>query len=150
MIIRPGAQAGAPSQRRVEEAVARAEAVAPPPMRAAGGARGAAAAAPAASAQPRPIPGKAALPRAKLQVLSGVFAGKELELTKALTTLGRPGVQVAAVTRRAEGYFIVHVDSGEPGNYPKVNGKAIGPQARKLSNNDVIELAGVKMGFFNL
>jgi hypothetical protein len=64
-----------------------------------------------------------------LQVLSGVFAGKELELTKALTTLGRPGVQVAAVTRRAEGYFIVHVDSGEPGNYPKVNGKAIGPQA---------------------
>lgn len=96
------------------------------------------------------MPGKAALPRAKLQVLSGVFAGKELELTKALTTLGRPGVQVAAVTRRAEGYFIVHVDSGEPGNYPKVNGKAIGPQARKLSNNDVIELAGVKMGFFNL
>ena len=38
---------------------------------------------------------------AKLQVLSGAFAGRELELTKALTTLGRPGVQVAAITRRA-------------------------------------------------
>jgi len=150
MIIRPGAQAGAPSQRRIEEAVARAEAVtAAPAGRAPAPAR--AAATPPPTAQSRPAPGKpGAQPRAKLQVLSGVFAGKELELTKALTTLGRPGVQVAAVTRRAEGYFIVHVDSGEPGNYPKVNGKAIGPQARKLSNNDVIELAGVKMGFFNL
>jgi pSer/pThr/pTyr-binding forkhead associated (FHA) protein len=148
MIIRPGAQAGAPSQRRVEEAVARAEAVAPNPVsRAAPQPRPAAA---SATPQARPAPGKAALPRAKLQVLSGVFAGKELELTKALTTLGRPGIQVAAVTRRAEGYFIVHVDSGEPGNYPKVNGKAIGPQARRLNNNDVIELAGVKMGFFNV
>jgi hypothetical protein len=25
---------------------------------------------------------------------------------------------------------------------------AIGPQARKLQDNDVIQLAGVKMGFF--
>src|SRR5262245_61635216 len=149
MIIRPGAQAGAPSQRRIEEAVARAEAVTAAPVgRAAATPRPTPAAPPTAPG--RPAPGKTAQPRAKLQVLSGVFAGKELELTKALTTLGRPGVQVAAVTRRAEGYFIVHVDSGEPGNYPKVNGKAIGPQARKLSNHDVIELAGVKMGFFNL
>jgi pSer/pThr/pTyr-binding forkhead associated (FHA) protein len=57
--------------------------------------------------------GAAALKKAKLQVLSGAFAGRELELTKALTTLGRPGIQVAAITRRAEGYFIVHVDSGK-------------------------------------
>ncbi len=89
-----------------------------------------------------------ALPTAKLQVLSGAFAGKELALIKALTTLGRPGVQVAAITRRAEGYFVVHVESGQAGNYPIVNGKPIGPQARKLVDNDVIELAGVKMGFF--
>lgn len=89
-----------------------------------------------------------ALPKAKLQVLSGAFAGRELELNKALTTLGRPGVQVAAITRRADGYFIVHVDSGKPGDYPSVNGAAIGEQARKLADNDVILLAGVKMGFF--
>src|ERR1700738_3260308 len=55
----------------------------------------------------------AALKKAKLQVLSGAFAGRELELSKALTTLGRPGVQVAAITRRSEGFFIVHVDSGK-------------------------------------
>jgi pSer/pThr/pTyr-binding forkhead associated (FHA) protein len=89
-----------------------------------------------------------ALPLAKLQVLSGTFAGRELELSKALTTLGRPGVQVAAITRRAEGYYIVHVESGKADGFPLVNGMAIGPQARKLQDNDVIQLAGVKMGFF--
>ena len=90
-----------------------------------------------------------ALPLAKLQVLSGAFAGRELELTKALTTLGRPGVQVAAITRRAEGYYIVHVESGKEGDFPLVNGQPIGAQARKLSDNDVVQLAGVKMGFFS-
>ena len=89
-----------------------------------------------------------ALPKAKLQVLSGAFAGRELELTKALTTLGRPGVQVAAITRRAEGYFIVHVDSGKENDFPQVNGVPIGPQARRLNYNDVVQLACVKMGFF--
>ena len=89
-----------------------------------------------------------ALPLAKLQVLSGAFAGRELELTKALTTLGRPGVQVAAITRRAEGYYIVHVESGKEGDFPLVNGQPIGAQARKLTDNDVVQLAGVKMGFF--
>ncbi|MBX5459949.1 MAG: FHA domain-containing protein [Steroidobacteraceae bacterium] len=92
--------------------------------------------------------GAAALKKAKLQVLSGAFAGRELELNKALTTLGRPGVQVAAITRRADGYFIVHVDSGKENDFPLLNGSPIGATARKLSDNDVIQLAGVKMGFF--
>ena len=86
--------------------------------------------------------------KARLQVLSGAFAGRELELTKTLTTLGRPGVQVAAITRRSEGYFLVHVDADPQENYPQVNGTPIGPTARKLVDNDVIQLAGVKMGFF--
>ena len=105
-----------------------------------------------AAPTPAPIateaPGQA-LAKAKLQVLSGRFAGKELELTKALTTLGRPGVQVAAITRRAEGFFIVHVESGVDGGQPMVNGQDIGAQAYRLDDNDVIELAGVKMGFFH-
>ncbi len=89
-----------------------------------------------------------ALPKAKLQVLSGQFAGRELDLVKTLTTLGRPGVQVAAITRRADGYYIVHVESGREGDFPLVNGSPIGPQARRLHDNDVVQLAGVKMGFF--
>ncbi|MEZ5499925.1 MAG: FHA domain-containing protein [Steroidobacteraceae bacterium] len=89
-----------------------------------------------------------ALKKAKLQVLSGAFAGRELDLAKALTTLGRPGVQVAAITRRANGYFIVHVESAKEGDFPTVNGNAVSSQAIKLNDNDVIQLAGVKMGFF--
>ena len=101
-----------------------------------------------ASGARKGLDGKVPVKKAKLQVLSGSFAGRELELNKALTTLGRPGIQVAAITRRAEGYFIVHVDADKPDNYPLVNGAAIGSQARKLTDNDVIQLAGVKMGFF--
>jgi pSer/pThr/pTyr-binding forkhead associated (FHA) protein len=88
------------------------------------------------------------MPKAKLQVLSGQFAGRELELIKTLTTLGRPGIQVAAITRRSDGYYVVHVESGKEGDFPLVNGTPIGPQARKLQDNDVLQLAGVKMGFF--
>jgi pSer/pThr/pTyr-binding forkhead associated (FHA) protein len=92
--------------------------------------------------------GAAALKKAKLQVLSGAFAGREVELSKALTTLGRPGIQVAAITRRAEAYYIVHVDSGKENDFPLLNGTPIGAQATRLNDNDVIQLAGVKMGFF--
>jgi pSer/pThr/pTyr-binding forkhead associated (FHA) protein len=88
------------------------------------------------------------LKKARLQVLSGAFAGRELELAKALTTLGRPGVQVAAITRRSDGFYIVHVEADRADNYPLVNGTPIGAQARRLVDNDVIQLAGVKMGFF--
>ena len=106
-----------------------------------------AAAAPTAAAIVHAYP-NGTLPRARLQVLSGQFAGRELELVKTLTTLGRPGVQVAAITRRADGYYIVHVESGKEGDFPLVNGIATGPQARRLHDNDVVQLAGVKMGFF--
>jgi pSer/pThr/pTyr-binding forkhead associated (FHA) protein len=85
---------------------------------------------------------------AKLQVLTGQFAGRELELVKALTTLGRPGGQVAAITRRSDGYYIVKVSDRGSDDSPTVNGHRIGGQARRLEDSDVIELGGVKMGFF--
>jgi hypothetical protein len=103
---------------------------------------------PAAAPSAQPSFSAGVLPKARLQVLSGQFAGRELELVKTLTTLGRPGVQVAAITRRADGFYIVHVESGSEGDYPLVNGAPIGPQARRLHDNDVVQLAGVKMGFF--
>jgi pSer/pThr/pTyr-binding forkhead associated (FHA) protein len=96
----------------------------------------------------RPPEGAPVAQKAKLQVLSGPHAGKEIEISKALTTLGRPGIQVAAITRRADGFYIVHVDSAKPDDFPLLNGAAIGTQAARLSNKDVIQLASVKMGFF--
>jgi hypothetical protein len=103
---------------------------------------------PSVTGRSRVLAEGAALKKAKLQVLSGAFAGREVELSKALTTLGRPGVQVAAITRRSEAYYIVHVDSGKENDFPLLNGTPIGAQATKLNDNDVIQLAGVKMGFF--
>lgn len=86
--------------------------------------------------------------KAKLRLTSGANAGRELELTKALTTIGRPGVQVAAVTRRPDGFYLVHV-GGQDSNSkrPLVNGESIGVHARQLVNGDTIELAGAKLEF---
>ncbi|MGQ0544401.1 MAG: FHA domain-containing protein [Betaproteobacteria bacterium] len=112
---------------------------APAPAPAAGPAPAAApAAAPAPAAKP-------AQPLGAIQLLSGGNAGKELELAKPLTTLGKPGVQVAVLTRRPQGYFITHVEGA---SRPHVNGQQIGPAPHALKDHDVIELAGVKMEFF--
>ena len=83
-----------------------------------------------------------------LQLLSGANAGKELVLKKALTTIGQPGVQVAAITRRPTGFFLIHVDGGPNNNVPIVAGHPIGSNAHKLNNHDIIEVAGVKMEFY--
>lgn len=99
--------------------------------------------APAAPAQPAaPAAGQGI---GTIQILSGPNAGKELPLTKPLTTLGKPGVQVAVIAKRPQGYFLTHVEGA---NFPVINGKTLDAQARALGDHDVIELAGVKMEFF--
>jgi len=103
------------------------------------------AAAPAAAAPAAAPAGRPGQPLGAIQLLSGGNAGKELELTKPLTTLGKPGVQVAVLTRRPAGYFITHVEGA---NRPTVNGQQIGAAPHALKDHDVIELAGVKMEFF--
>ncbi len=80
-----------------------------------------------------------------IQLLNGAHAGRELELTKTLTTLGKPGVQVAVIARRPQGYFITHVEGAK---FPTVNGQALDAQAHLLKDHDVIEIAGIKMEFF--
>lgn len=81
----------------------------------------------------------------KLQVLNGAGMGKELVLSKALTTLGKPGVQVAVITKRPQGYFVTHVQGA---SFPSVNGVSVGAQAHPLKDHDVLELAGIKMEFY--
>lgn len=117
MIIRPGMASHAAAAAKAEEQV-------PPPN----GSNGSG----------------AEMPLGKIQVLNGPGAGKELELKKALITLGRPGAQVAVITRRPQGYYITHVE----GSHPVINGESIGSQAHPLKDHDVVELAGVKMEFF--
>ncbi len=130
MIIRPSAM----------------KAVAPAEVAPSASASSAAMKSPAVNAAPRPVADATTQgPVGKLQVLNGASQGKELVLTKALTTLGKPGVQVAVITKRPQGYFITHVEGA---NYPSVNGSPVGAQAHPLNDHDVLELAGIKMEFY--
>lgn len=130
MIIRPAAvKAAAAEAQKMQSTVAQ-PAVAP------------AAAAPSVAPPP---PAASTEPVGRIQVLSGPSTGKELVLNKALTTLGKPGVQVAVITKRPQGYFITHVEGQQ---HPVVNGQSVGAQAHGLRDHDVIELAGVKMEFY--
>jgi pSer/pThr/pTyr-binding forkhead associated (FHA) protein len=98
-----------------------------------------------AQAAPAQTPAVSADTGGAIQILSGPNAGRELALSKALTTLGKPGVQVAVIAKRPQGFFITHVEGT---NFTVVNGKPLDAQAQKLQDHDVIELAGVKMAFY--
>lgn len=83
-------------------------------------------------------------PMALIKGLSGAAAGREVPLSKMVTTLGKPGVAVAAITRRHGGFFVHHVEG--TGN-PTLNGVPFGLEPTALKNGDVIELAGTQMQF---
>ena len=105
---------------------------------------------PTPTAAPSPTPTAApsapgAVREAAIQVLSGAAAGRTLDLIKNLTTIGKPGVQVAVITRRPNGFFITHVEGTL---FPTINGATLGGQAQQLNDHDLIEIAGVKMEFF--
>ena len=98
-----------------------------------------------APAPPQPPPPASQQAGAMIQILTGPNAGKELELVKNLTTLGKPGLQVAVLTKRPQGYFITYVEGA---TYPTVNGRLLDDQPHQLVENDIIELAGIKMEFY--
>jgi hypothetical protein len=103
----------------------------------------------ASAAQPSPHRSSIQAPASSwptLRILSGPNAGRELRLKKATARLGRPGHQIAVVTRRSTGCFIAHV-SGE--EFPMVNGTSLGSATHQLMPGDIIEVAGVWMMFFD-
>ncbi|APW44484.1 FHA domain-containing protein [Rhodoferax saidenbachensis] len=81
---------------------------------------------------------------AAIKVLSGAASGREVPLTKVVTTIGKPGVAVAAITKRQHGFVVHHVEGA--GN-PTLNGAPIGTDPISLKNGDLIELAGTQMQF---
>ena len=81
---------------------------------------------------------------AAIKVMSGAAAGREVPLVKVVTTIGKPGVAVAAVTRRPHGFVIAHVEGI---NKPTLNGVPVGTEPVALKNGDVLELAGTQMQF---
>jgi pSer/pThr/pTyr-binding forkhead associated (FHA) protein len=83
-------------------------------------------------------------PNAAIKVLSGAAAGREVALIKVVTTIGKPGVAVAAITKRPHGFVVAHVEGA---NKPTLNGAPIGAEPVTLKNGDVLELAGTQMQF---
>jgi pSer/pThr/pTyr-binding forkhead associated (FHA) protein len=83
---------------------------------------------------------------ASIKVLNGAAAGREVVLTKVVTTVGKPGVQVASITKRPNGYAFAHVEGATK---PSINGVPIVGDSVPLRNGDVIELAGTQMQFIS-
>jgi pSer/pThr/pTyr-binding forkhead associated (FHA) protein len=79
-----------------------------------------------------------------IKVLSGAAAGREVPLVKVVTTIGKPGVAVAAITKRPHGFVVAHVEGS---NKPTLNGASIGAEPVNLKNGDLLELAGTQMQF---
>ncbi|TWO66660.1 FHA domain-containing protein [Caenimonas sedimenti] len=115
----------------------------PKPAAPAGGAPQPATAGASAVAGAAPAEVAAAL-NASIKVLSGAAAGREVPLVKVVTTIGKPGVAVAAITKRSNGFVVAHVEGA---NKPTLNGAAIGPEPVTLKNGDMLELAGTQMQF---
>jgi hypothetical protein len=84
---------------------------------------------------------------ATIRVLNGAASGREVLLTKVVTTVGKPGVQVASITKRPGGYVFAHVEGAVR---PSVNGVPLAADSVPLRNGDVIELAGTQMQFVNM
>jgi pSer/pThr/pTyr-binding forkhead associated (FHA) protein len=82
--------------------------------------------------------------KAAIKVLSGAAAGREVPLIKVVTTIGKPGVAVAAITKRPHGFVVAHVEGG---NKPTLNGAAISAEPVTLKSGDLLELAGTQMQF---
>ena len=79
-----------------------------------------------------------------IKVMSGPAAGREMALVKPVTTIGKPGVAVATITRTPEGFVVAHLDGA---SRPVLNGVLLGIVPMTLKNGDIIELAGTQMQF---
>ena len=79
-----------------------------------------------------------------IKILSGASTGKELPLVKIVTTIGKPGEAVIAITKRPKSYMVAHVEGA---TRPTLNGVSFGIDAVPLKNGDLFELAGTAMQF---
>lgn len=111
------------------------------------GSTGLAAPSAAPVAPPAVVSPAGAASNAAIKVMSGAAAGREVPLVKVVTTIGKPGVAVAAITKRPHGFVIAHVEGV---NKPSLNGEPIGAEPVALKNGDTLELAGTKMQFVQL
>lgn len=78
-----------------------------------------------------------------VRILSGPSAGRVVELSKVVTTLGKPGEVVASITNRPHGFVLSYVEGAAR---PLVNGHSV-LESQPLSDGDRIVLGGITMEF---
>lgn len=81
---------------------------------------------------------------ASIKVVSGPGAGIEMPITKVVTTIGKSGQVIAAITRGMQGYSIAHIEGS--GHFV-VNGSVVGAESVVLKRGDTLELGATKMQF---
>ncbi len=86
--------------------------------------------------------------KARLQILNGKSAGKELPLLKESVKLGKTGGEIVQINKRPDGHFIVYLDQSANKTAPLINGESIGSRAIKLHNHDVIEINRLKIEYY--
>jgi hypothetical protein len=83
-----------------------------------------------------------------LKYVVGGERGQVVKLEESMTSIGKPGIQMAAVSKRPQGHYIIHVDGGKDRNKtPVVNGEPIGFKSRKLEVGDLIEVANIQLEY---
>jgi hypothetical protein len=85
-----------------------------------------------------------AMPTGRIEVTSGAHAGKTLQLNKPLTTLGKPGSAVVAVTYSGGSYAAARIEGEQA---PHINGAVLGDAPQRLKHGDVLDLSGTRIVF---
>lgn len=102
--------------------------------------------------EPLDMPASASAPdelsSAKLQILNGKGAGKEMSLAKQSVKLGKSGAEVVQINKRPDGHFLVNLDQDNENSQLSINGEAVGARSVKLNNHDVIEINKLKIEYY--
>ena len=84
---------------------------------------------------------------AVIEIKNGAKSGQILPIDKPVTTLGRPGIQIAAIMRKPDGYFLMHIESDDSVDRPTLNQDAIGDEPVLLHSGDELNVAGIDVEF---
>ncbi len=84
---------------------------------------------------------------AVIEIQNGAKSGQILPIDKPVTTLGRPGIQIAAIMRKPDGYFLMHIESDDSVDMPTLNQDTIGDEPVMLQSGDRLNVAGIDVEF---